>query len=489
MTRARDPGPRPPDITRASIGLRSERGPVLLAVMLGVGLVAIEVTILATAVPAIVADLGGLTDFPWLFSGYLLAQAVSTPLYGKLADLYGRRPVMVGGICVFLLGSLLCGLAWSMGSLIAFRLVQGLGAGAVQPMGMTIIGDLYSVRERAKVQGYLASVWAFSSVVGPVLGGVLADYVHWRWIFFVNLPLGVLALWVLVRRFHEDVERRPHRIDYAGATLLAVGGTLLLLGLLEGGQHWAWSSPTSLAVFGTSALVLVLFVVVERRAAEPVLPMWLFGRRVLVSSFLTALAVGVMLLGLSSYVPLYAQGVLGQGAVVGGLTLTAMLIGWPISASLSGRFYLGMGFRLTLLMGAAFVLAGAALLVSVSRDSPVLQLAGACFVMGVGFGFVNAPSVVAAQSSVTWTSRGVVTATNSLARSVGSAVGVAVFGAIVNAGIAGRSDDPDLTPAEAGAGLLAPAVESAFLVAAAVAVSLFAFGLLMPTRVEEAEDR
>ncbi len=181
------------EISRASVGLRSERGPLLLAVMLSVALVAIDSTILATAVPAVVDDLGGFTQFPWLFSIYLLAQAVTVPVYAKLADLYGRKPVMLVGIGLFVLGSLLCGVAWGMGALIAFRAVQGLGAGAVQPMSMTIVGDSYSLEERAKVQGYVASVWAISSVVGPTLGGVFADYASWRWIFFINLPLGLLA--------------------------------------------------------------------------------------------------------------------------------------------------------------------------------------------------------------------------------------------------------------------------------------------------------
>src|SRR3954469_20350070 len=221
-------------IDRASVGLRSERGPILLAVMLSVGLVAIDATILATAVPSVVDDLGGFTQFPWLFSIYLLAQAVSVPIYSKLADQRGRKPVMLIGVGLFVLGSILCGFAWSMPALIAFRLLQGLGAGAVQPIGLTIVGDIYSVAERAKVQGYLASVWGIASFVGPTLGGVFSDYASWRWIFFVNIPLGAAAAWMLMHRFHEDVTKvARHQIDYAGTTLLAVGGSLLLLGLLE----------------------------------------------------------------------------------------------------------------------------------------------------------------------------------------------------------------------------------------------------------------
>ncbi|HEY0475109.1 MAG TPA: MFS transporter, partial [Kribbella sp.] len=194
-------------IDRASVGLRSERGPILLAVMLSIGLVAIDATILATAVPSVVKDLGGFTQFPWLFSIYLLAQAVSVPIYGKLADQRGRKPMMLLGVGLFVLGSVLCGFAWSMPALIAFRLIQGLGAGAIQPIGMTIVGDIYSVAERAKVQGYIASVWGIASFIGPTLGGVFSDYVSWRWIFFVNIPLGLAAAWVLTRRFHEKVEQ------------------------------------------------------------------------------------------------------------------------------------------------------------------------------------------------------------------------------------------------------------------------------------------
>jgi len=206
------------------VGLRSERGPVLLAVMLSTGLVAIDSTILATAVPAVVSDLGGFTSFPWLFSIYLLAQAISVPVYSKLADLYGRKPLMLLGVGLFVLGSLLCGVAWSMSTLIVFRLVQGLGAGAIAPVGMTILGDIYTLQERATVQGYQASVWAMAALIGPTLGGVFSDTIGWRWIFFVNLPLGAAAATVLWRRFEESVERRKHRIDYLGSALLGIGG-------------------------------------------------------------------------------------------------------------------------------------------------------------------------------------------------------------------------------------------------------------------------
>src|SRR4051795_921065 len=227
------------ETARSDVGLRSERGPVLIALMLSTSLVAIDSTILATAVPSVVADLGGFSQFPWLFSLYLLAQAVSVPIYGKLADQVGRKPMMLFGVSLFVVGSVLCGFAWNLPSLIVFRAVQGLGAGAIIPMSQTILGDLYSVAERARVTGYLASVWGASAVIGPTLGGIFSDYASWRWIFFVNLPIGAAALWMFVRRFEERVAKAPHKIDVLGSLLLSGGGVLLLLGLLEGGVRWA----------------------------------------------------------------------------------------------------------------------------------------------------------------------------------------------------------------------------------------------------------
>ena len=302
---------------RSAVGLRSERGPVLGAIMLTTSLIALDSTVVATAVPSIVKDVGGFSQFPWLFSVYLLTQAVTVPIYGKLADLFGRKPIMSWGVAVFVVGSLLCGVAWSMPTLIAARAVQGVGAGAIMPMGMTMIGDLYTVEERARVQGYLASVWGVSSCLGPLTGGLLSEYVSWRWIFFINLPLGALAIVALQRRFSESVERRKHAIDFAGAGLLTVGCSLLILGLLEGGTAWAWDSVTSYTVLGAAFAALVAFGYVERSAEEPVLPLWVFRRRVLVGANLTSILVGALLIGLSSYVPTYVQGVLGTGAVEG----------------------------------------------------------------------------------------------------------------------------------------------------------------------------
>ena len=438
----------------AAIGLRSARGPVLAAVMTATALVALDATIVATAVPSIVRDLGGFSQFPWLFSAYLLTQAVTGPLYGKLADVVGRRPVMLAGILLFLAGSVLCGAAWDLPTLIAARGLQGVGAGAVLPMAVTVVGDLYTVEERARVQGYLASVWGVSALVGPALGGALSEYASWRLIFFLNVPLGAAAAVLLLRHLRETVHRRRHQLDVAGALLLTAGASLLVLGLLQGGVSWAWGSAASVTILSSSALALVAFVLVERRAAEPVLPLWVFSRRVLVGGNLVAMVVGVVLIGLSSYIPAYVQGVLGTGAVVAGFALAAMTVGWPLAASLAGRVYLRIGFRDTAFIGLLVTLAGAAWIATFGTGTSVLTVAAACFLVGVGLGLSSVPTVVAVQSVVGWDRRGVVTATNLFARNLGSALGVAVFGAIANAtltarfesaptGLAGRLPGPD----------------------------------------------
>lgn len=444
--------------------------------MVSTGLIAIDATILATAVPSIVRDLGGFSQFPWLFSVYLLAQAVSVPVYAKLADTLGRRPVMLLGIGLFLAGSVLCGFAWSMPALIAFRAVQGLGAGAVQPMAITIAGDIYTVAERAKAQGYLASVWAMSSVIGPTLGGVFSQLGIWRWIFFVNVPLCLLAGALIWRNFAERVERRQHDIDYLGSGLLTVGMTLVILGVLEGGQAWAWSSPTSLVVFGVGALLLALFLLVERRAAEPVLPLWVLSRRLLATTTFLALGIGVILIGLTSFVPTYLENSLGVSPLVGGLALAALTLGWPLAATFSGRLlYLRHGFRPTVLVGMALVLLGSGVLALFARTPSVALVAVTCFVTGMGMGLVATPSLIAAQASVAWHERGVATGTNMFARSIGSAVGAAVFGAVANAVIA-ASGQPETDPATA-----TDSGAAVFLAVFAAALLTVVAGALMPS--------
>jgi multidrug resistance protein len=456
----------------SAIGFRSERGPILISVMLSTGLVAIDATVLATAIPTIVRELGGFELFPWLFSVYLLGQSVTTPIYAKLSDSFGRKPVLLVGITVFLLGSVLCGVAWNMPALIVSRAVQGVGAGAVLPTSMTIVGDIYTLEERSRVQGYLASVWAMSAVIGPVLGGVFSQLGIWRGVFLINIPLCVIAAWMLARYYHEDVERRRRKVDYLGAALLACAMTLLILAILGGGQSWAWSSAPSITAFAVGGVLMVVFLLVEHRAAEPILPLWVFSRRLLLSTTIVSLGVGAILLGLTSYVPTYLEGSLGVQPVLAGLALAALTLGWPMSASVAGRCYLALGFKKTAMIGSAMVIIAAAVLVATAHTPNIGVVASVCFVIGAGMGLLAVPTLVAAQSSVDWNERGVVTGNNMFARSLGSAVGVAIFGAIANA-IFGPGDVHSLGAAVITAGAAAVFV-GVLVVAVATALAVVA---------------
>jgi MFS family permease len=312
---------------------------------------------------------------------------------------------------------------------------------------------------------------------------LFVDFLNWRWIFFVNIPLGALAAWWLGRRFHEHVVRKQHRIDVAGSALLGVGASLVILGLLEGGVLWSWTSLPSIAILTVGVALIIVFGFVERRAAEPILPGWLFRSRLLNSTNLAGLGVGVMLIGLTSFIPLYAQGVLHTSALVAGFALAALTLGWPLAASIAGRIYLRIGFRRTALIGAVVITIGAALLDLLSVDSSVWQVAATCFVIGLGLGLVASPTLIAAQSAVEWERRGVVTGTNVFARSMGSAIGIAVFGAIANAslsrGIGGRISS---TTSAIPVSVLEPALHKVFLATGVIALLLAAAVLIMPNR-------
>lgn len=460
-------------VDRSGIGLRSERGPLLLAMMLSTGLVAIDSTVIATAVQSIVDAIGGFSEFPWLFSVYLLASAVTVPVYAKLADTIGRKPIMLWGISAFLLGSILAAFAWNMPALIAFRAIQGLGAGAVLPMAITMVGDMYTLEERARVQGYMASVWAIAAVVGPTLGGIFAQLHMWRGIFLINIPLCLLAGWMIWSRFEEKVERRTHRIDYAGAVLFTAALTLLILGVLQGGNGWAWTSPQSLGVFGAGALILVAFLLVERRAAEPILPFHLLSRRLLLATNLLGFCVGAALIGLTEYVPTFLSVTTGATPIAAGLALGALTIGWPVAATLAGRAYLRFGFRRTTIVGGVVLVLGTSSLALSTFAPHILLVAALCFVIGAGFGFSAVTSLVAAQSSVAWEERGVVTGTQMLFRSVGQSLGAAVLGAVANGVIlahGGNEQDRATMMSAAGAVFLAAAVVAVLLLLAALAI-------------------
>lgn len=327
-----------------------------------------------------------------------------------------------------------------------------------------------------------------SSVVGPTLGGVFSEYGSWRWIFFVNIPICLVAGWMIGHRFREDVRRERPSVDYLGAALLTTGLTLLVLAVLEGGQAWAWASLPGMAIITVGIVLLCLFAVVETRVADPVLPLWVFRRRLLLTSSLVSFAVGGILLGLSSYIPTLAQDVLGTGPLVAGFALATLTMGWPIAGSQAGKIYLRIGVRSCALIGSVLVVAGAALLLLLDAASSVAQVGATCFVIGLGMGLVAAPTLIAAQSTVQWHERGVVTGANLFSRSLGSALGVAVFGAVANSALGSASSVVQAAHAEPGR--LSSAVHEVFVAVLVLAVLMAAVVALMPrNRPERADSR
>jgi len=402
---------------------------VLASVMAAMFMISIEATIVSTAMPQIAGQLGDLHLYSWVFAAYLLAQTATTIVFGKLADIHGRRPVMLAGIAVFLLGSVLCGLAWSIPSLVAFRLIQGMGAGAVQPIALTVVGDLYSMEERARIQGWIASVWGVSSVLGPLAGGLIVREASWAWIFWMNVPLGLLAAAGFAAFLREDVSRDRRPVDLAGAALLTASIAGLMTALTDPGTR------LSLLGAGTFLAAGAAFLWQERRAADPVLDLSLWRRRPVATTNAAVLLASVALIGLTTFLPMYVQGVLGRSALEAGFALTAMVLGWPIGATVSARGFGRFGLRRCLLFGATLFPIGGAAFVLLGPGSSTWLAGGASFVMGLGMGMLNIPALMMVQSSVDWSERGAATSSNVFSRNLGSAVGAAVLGGVLNLGL------------------------------------------------------
>ncbi|MCW2950556.1 MAG: transporter [Thermoleophilia bacterium] len=438
MTSLSPASPAPGSPETAAPHVYRRRGLIMFGIMMTTALAAIEGTIVATALPSVVRDFGSFASFPWVFSIYLLAQAVSVPFYGRLADVVGRRPVLLAGVALFLVGSLLCGVAWSMGSLIGFRALQGLGAGVVFPVTQTVMADMFDLEQRARAQGATASVWATCSVLGPALGGIFSEQLSWRWIFFINLPFGLLSIMLIARFLTDPAGVRQRRVlDVQGGISLLVGSGALMLGLLEGGEQWAWISEPSISLFAVAVLALSWCVRAESRAVDPVLPPWVVTRLPILAANVVSLAVGAIVLGLTAFFPTYAQSVIGVGPTAAGFGFAAALMGWPIAASQAGRFYLRYGFRRVAVVGAVFAICGATWLSFLTRDATLLSAAGGNFSIGIGLGLMATTSMLSVQGYVGWNERGAATGATMFARTLGSAIGTAVFGAIFHGALAG----------------------------------------------------
>ena len=423
---------------------------VTVALFVATFLVSLDASVVSTAMPTVIGQIGGIQLYAWVFSAYLLTSTVTVPIYGKLADLFGRKPVFLASIAIFLVGSMLCGQAQTMEQLIAFRLLQGLGAGGVLPINQTILGDIFPLEERARITGLFSTVWGVSGLLGPAIGGFLTEHVSWRWVFYVNFPLCVLSILLISKFFHERIQRRGHSIDYVGAVTLSAAVALLLLGL-----QTTDNEAQRLALYALAAVLVPVFVWQERRAAEPLVPLWLFKRRAIGISTLGGLLVGFGLYGQSTFLPPFVQGVMGATPTLSGFVLAGSSIGWPIASAVGGRLLLRWGFRGPCVLGGLLLMLGFVLLLSITAESGLAVPFAISCVLGFGFGFYTVATILAAQTAVGWQHRGVVTSANQFARNIGGTIGVSIAGAIFTAGVAAAAS-ASINPND----LLSPSVRS-----------------------------
>ncbi|UCF36418.1 MAG: MFS transporter [Acidobacteriota bacterium] len=474
-TNASAPSAMPVEISTA------RRRALTAALLLGTFLASIEVTIVAAAMPTIVDQLGGLALYPWVFSSYLLTQTISIPLYGRLADLYGRRPVYVLGVTLFLIGSTLSGLASSMTFLVVARSLQGLGAGSVLPLTMTIFGDLFEVSARTKLQGLFSLVWGISSLAGPLVGGTIALHLSWRWVFFLNLPFGIVGAATVFILLKEVRKRREHSLDLQGALTLSLGTLLLLVGLLPEDQRPVSGGllPWMVAAF----MMYGAFILLERRHPEPILPLELFRDRVHLAANLAGVLLGMVLFGFVSYLPLFVQGVKGGSPIEAGAVLIPLSAGWTTASFVAGRLVWRVGFRFLVRVGCFLVAIGSLMAyVGLSVDhSPVAFLGE--IIYGLGMGACISSFTVSVQERVPIYQRGIATAMTQFSRSIGGTIGVAVLGAILTSKLGGNIPDLNLASHQGSESHLSQALLTVFFASALLAIAASLVGVALFPKV------
>lgn len=424
------------------------------AILLSMFMSAMEATVVSTAMPTVISELRGLELYGWVGAIYMLAMTVTMPIWGKLADVLGRKPVMLGGLAIFLVGSMGSGFASSMVMLIVMRAIQGVGAGALQPIALTIIGDIFTVEERARIQGVFGAVWGFAGMVGPLAGGLIVAALSWRWVFFINLPFGLLSAALLGLFYSEerdtepDRKKTPRRIDVAGAFLLSSAVLSLLVGV--GGRAWQATLPLAVILFGT-------FVWVEKRVGDPLLPLTLLARPVIRIASICGGLMGSVMMGVVMYTPLYVQAVLHGSPTEAGTAVAPMLVGWPIASALSGRILPKTGYRPLVRGGMAIVGLGT-VAVYFALDAGAMALRPATFFLGTGMGLANTALLIAVQENVSHAERGVATASTMFFRTIGGAVVVGALGAMIATLLRGKIPEhmlDDLLGPEHGKGLSA----------------------------------
>jgi EmrB/QacA subfamily drug resistance transporter len=451
----------------------SRRGVATLGVLGGSFLAAIEATIVATAMPTVVAQFGGLAHYSWVFAGYLLTSTVTMPLWGKLSDLYGRRPFYLAAVSLFLVGSALSGAAQSMVQLIVFRAIQGVGAGGLLPLGMTILGDLYTLKERARTQGLFSAVWGLASIIGPLVGGYITEALSWRWVFYLNVPFGIVAAVLVGIALVEPPPRKAPRIDYLGALLMMASVALLMLALSQTGERGGALSPVQLlTMYGVAIVLGAAFVAVERRSPEPIVPLDLFADRLVAAVTVSGFLVGVAMFGAISYVPLFVQAALGGTAAEAGEALSPLLLGWVTMSIVTGRVLPRVGYRTMILGGLVLVTLGFVGLLQITHESPRLLLLMDLGLMGLGMGMTMLSLLLALQNAVPRDRLGVATSIGQFTRSIGGAIGVSMMGTIFSISLrSGGHTDPLA---------LERALHNAFIAGAVVAALALLAALRVP---------
>jgi EmrB/QacA subfamily drug resistance transporter len=473
-------------LARTPPGYRLSIGRVLAiyaGLMTALMLAALDQTIVATSLPRIVGDLGGLSQYSWVFTSYMLASTVSVPLYGKLGDLYGRRPLFLIAIVIFLVGSALCGLAQGMTQLVAFRFIQGVGAGGLIPLAMATVGMIVPPRDRGRYQGLIGGTFAAASLAGPAIGGFIVDNTTWRWIFYINLPVGGLALLVISLTMPRRRERREHSIDWLGAGLLAAGTASLLLGLVWGGREYPWGSAQVIGALAAAVVLLAGFAFVERRVREPILPFDALRNPIVASSVVCMSLVGMAMFGTILYVPLFVQGVIGTSATSSGVVLTPLILAAVTTSIITGQIVSRTGrYRQNAVLGPIVMTFGMFLLSRMNEHTTSAEAARNMVIAGIGIGSMMQVFVLSVQNAVSRAQMGAATALTHFSRSIGATLGVTLMALIVNQGLPAGIDASEtvslhrLPPAAREA--LADALQPAFLFATFVAVLVWVVAVI-----------